>query len=249
MAVMPIISYILIDLLAVVFGGTWCGVSYGARLAIFAITLLCLCISLPIKGYGRVTDKREGSNFTLLPVSTLEKTLSMILISCVAFPFMFILGYGILDLILCTIDPSCGKALCNPGILDIIWEHINSTTDMGIAPEEIRNALSAILNPWLYIDDLIQAILVFLLGAVFFKKSKAAKTILACFVFSIALSMITTPVIYGVLGLNYAKDVTVLFDKLPWVFNHLGLLDTISDTVENVALGALIYFRLKTIKY
>ena len=89
------------------------------------------------------------------------------------------------------------------------------------------------------------SVLCFLLGAVFFKKSKIAKTILALMIFSMLLSMLTAPFANLMPGLiesiqlGDAERVMRGFWTAVWVI----------DGAEIVAFLAIYYFRLRTIKH
>lgn len=232
--------------------GSWASSAQGVRAFIFLLAMLTLILTLPVKLYGHVTDKRSGSSFVMLPVSSLEKTFSMLLVSCIVVPAIFFAAYMGLDAIYCAFDAESGKSLLS--IMFTIGAGLNELVDL----EEITQLglnLNGIANPLVYIDDMIQLILVFLLGAICFKKSKNAKTICCLILVSIAISMISTPII-----LNYSKhlisgftdDVALLGmlnDKFGWLLNHIALVDTINDTVMNLALAAAIFFRVKTIKH
>jgi hypothetical protein len=57
----------------------------------------------------------------------------------------------------------------------------------------VQNILEQISSPWLYVDEIFGITLPFLLGAIFFKSGKTAKTILSLIAFSTAISIIMTP--------------------------------------------------------
>ena len=117
----------------------------------------------------------------------------------------------------------------------------------------IQQIIGQINSPLLYADELIGMTLPFLLGAVFFKNSKTVKTILVLFAFSTAISIIATPIMESWASnvfdsLNDDPTVlTRLFDN--GFFKNLVLIDTISDTVINLALMAGVWFRIKTLKH
>ncbi|MBP5538496.1 MAG: hypothetical protein J6X69_01470 [Bacteroidales bacterium] len=119
-----------------------------ARSFIFGVMMATLCIVTPSRCYGSVTELRAGRFFLLLPASVWEKSLSMILICSLILPVSACLVYFGLDSLLCRIDPSCGTPL------------------LKLMGDEIWGIMSVI--PYS---------LAFLLGAIFFKKSKIAKTI------------------------------------------------------------------------
>ena len=258
MATVSLTSYLLVGFFAAIVGTGWYSLEVAPRTVIMGITLIVLTITAPAKIFGFITDKKEGSSFLMIPASSLEKTLSMIIVSCVIVPFAFFAVYLSLDQILCLIDGRCGDSLIlaiNNGqtFLTEYFHNINVETDYYI-PD-----YSAFSSPWLYADDLAQGFLIFLLGALLFKSSKPAKTIGCLILLSIALSMIITPIItHGAMekfkeaSANGNLTPEELFDMFPfisWSVKHAVLMDWISDTLVNVGLAIAIYFRVRKIKH
>jgi hypothetical protein len=224
---------------------------------ILGITLVVLTLSAPAKIYGFITDKKEGSSFLMVPASSLEKTLSMIIVCCVVVPFAFFAVYLSLDQILCLIDNRCGDSL----IIAINNGQTVLTELFRKASLESNNLIpdySAFTTPWLYADDLAEGFLIFLLGALLFKSSKPAKTVGCLILISIVLSMITTPIFTHGIMEKFREAQTSnltpeqLFDMFPflsWSVKHAVLLDCISDTIVNLGLSIAIYFRVRKIKH
>ena len=104
-------------------------------------------------------------------------------------------------------------------------------------------------------DDIIGISLWFLAGAIWFKSGKTAKTILAFIALSMVLSMAITPFMSTYMK-EFAMRMTVMDSQeaVERLFNmgimrHAALIDTINDTVANLIMLGLIYFRIKTIKH
>ena len=117
---------------------------------------------------------------------------------------------------------------------------------------------SSLTTPWMYFDDIAQGFLLFLLGALIFKSSKPAKTVGCLILLSIALSMITTPIVmHGAIERfkeAAASNMTPeeIFESFPfisWSMKHAVLVDFISDTIVNIGLAIAIYFRVRKIKH
>ena len=254
-----LIAYIITAGMSLIITGTWASPELEFRIVIFLVAGLVLFTSMPAKCYGGITEKRKGTSWLMVPVSATEKFLSMVIMTVFIVPLVTGGVYLAADAVICTIDPACGKSLIGAGS-----EFIE--TLMGI-PEEVKNELSSLpalkdiitqmTNPLLYIDDIIMVSLSFLLGAVCFKKAKTAKTFLAIIVFSIAMGFIATPIIRSMFPdlINPANinmmmtdaDLNTLFDS--WIFRNAALIDTINDTVTNLALMAGIFFRIRTLKH
>ncbi len=258
MATISLTSYLLVGFFATIVGAGWYSLETEPRTVIMGITLIVLTITAPAKIFGFVTDKKEGSSFLMVPASSLEKTLSMIIVCCVVVPFAFFAVYLSLDQILCLIDSRCGDSIViavNNGqtLLNEAF-HKASLESQNIIPD-----YSSFSSVWMYLDDLAQGFLIFLLGALLFKSSKPAKTIGCLILFSIALSMIVTPIItHGAMekfkeaAANSNMTPEELFNMFPfisWSMKHAVLMDWVSDTIVNIGLAIAIYFRVRKIKH
>jgi hypothetical protein len=110
-------------------------------------------------------------------------------------------------------------------------------------------------SPWLYVDDFIMVCLTFLLGAIFFKSGKSAKTILAVIACGMFISMAVTPfmskmfmsLIEQAQAVESPENLNALFST--GLFRHAALIDTINDTLTNLLLLTGIFFRIKTLKH
>lgn len=258
MATISLTSYLLVGFFAAIVGTGWYSLELAPRTVIMGITLIILTITAPAKIFGFVTDKKEGSSFLMIPASSLEKTLSMIIVCCVIVPFAFFAVYMSLDQILCLIDSRCGDSIAiavNSGqtLLNEAF-HKASLESQNIIPD-----YSSFSSVWMYLDDLAQGFLIFLLGALLFKSSKPAKTIGCLILLSIALSMIVTPIItHGAMekfkeaAANSNMTPEELFNMFPfisWSMKHAVLMDWVSDTIVNIGLAIAIYFRVRKIKH
>ena len=240
-----IIVYLFMGFFSLITSGTWDGSGMAIRFATLAISYVVLMISMPPKCYGHLTDKCAGSAWLMIPASTLEKCLSMVLITTLVIPVIFFGLHCGLDAILCAIDPNCGDSFFTimgtiPSLLDEIPE---------IAVAEF---VTDMMRPYSFIDDHVYGILVFLLGAICFKKNKSAKTILCLIGLSMGVSMIVSPVVLHSMvsmagSLAEISDPSVIFNSP--LFNNLKVFDTVSDLVLMAGLLVAIYFRVRTLKH
>ena len=257
----PVGTYFLTNVFNLVLRSTWDGPDIGLRSFIFIVAAICLVVTMPVKCYGKITEKQYGSFFLTLPASRLEKFVSMFLMTCIIVPVLgFALHLGT-DAIICALDHTCGKNLV-AGAAELIRnigdmkELTMNFVDESITIENaalVQDILGQISNPWMYIDEIFGITLPFLLGAIYFKNGKTVKTILAIFAFSMATSIIMTPFLE-----NWAAEIvknanadtnTILQMFNNGLFKNLVLIDTVSDTVFNLALMAGIWFRIKTLKH
>lgn len=257
MATISLTGYLICGFFSMIVGTGWHSLGIIGRMMLFGISTLVVFLSAPSKIYGFLTDKREGSAYLMIPASSLEKTISMVIVTCIVLPLAFFAIYFSLDQIVCLIDGGCGVSIAmalNSGYTSLADNLSNLPAEMkNIFPESVVNTW-----PWLYLDDMAQTLLIFLYGALIFKSSKPAKTIGCLILLSIVLSMITTPIIaHGAfdkfkIAVESGMTPDQIVDMFPgyaWMLKHAALVDTITDTVVNVGLFVLILFRVKRIKH
>lgn len=257
----PVATYFITTVFNFVINSVWDGPDMGLRVFVFAVAMLCMIITMPVKCYGRITEKQYGSSWLMLPASRLEKFVSMFLLTCIIVPVAGIVLYLSMDALICALDHTCGKNLIAGG-MELIrgMGDLQSLTmnfvDENVTIEDaamVQEILKQVSSPWLYIDEIFAMTLPFLLGAVFFKSGKTVKTFLALFAISTAISIAATPLMTN-WAMNIANDMNddpmaVLELFRNGFFKHLVLIDIISDTVSNLALMAGIWFRIKTLKH
>lgn len=219
-----VIYYIISGLIGTIIGEGWETLISGiTTLLIFIASSLAIVISMPHKCYGHITDRRKGASYILLPASTFEKFLSMIINSIVVIPAVFCTIFLGTDAILAALDK----------------EYVFCLTEL---PSNIDIIMST-LTP---LDDFAAGILTFLLGAVYFRRHKIAKTILVMICAGFLFSIIAIPVTMNMTGLGYDSafigDFTVNIQRLGWI-------DMTIDLTIVTTLAVLVYCRLKTIKF
>lgn len=178
-----------------------------ARSFIFGVMMATLCIVTPSRCYGSVTELRAGRFFLLLPASVWEKTLSMILICAIIVPVSACGVYLGLDGLLCRMDSSCGTPLLN-----LMGDDFGGIT--GAIPYSLA----------------------FLLGAIFFKKSKMAKTIGCILLFYLAAGLLAGSLL-GSIDINPFDTASLTLD-LSWVSGAMTIL-----------LIVLIFLRVRTLQH
>ena len=225
----------------------WDGPDMGLRTFVCGIAMLCITVTMPVKCYGRLTEKQYGSFWLTLPASRLEKFISMILLTCIITPLAGgILFLGV-DSIICALDPTCGKSLMagfcelvrNMGELTGEIDQIRLNLGIGVHVEagaEGPDIMKQLSSPWLYADEIFGITLPFLLGAIYFKSGKTVKTFLCIAAFSMLTSAIMGPFItkYSLELLNNAANEEAIISEMlnSGIFRHLAVIDTITDTVR-----------------
>ena len=251
-----LICYVVTVSFGLIMNQGWEGLGLGTRATLFVIAMITLVITMPVKCYGKITEKQSGSFFLTLPVSRLEKFVSMLLMTIVVAPVIGTALYLGLDALVCLFDKTCGNNLVSEmqdlaTIIMNIPEEAAMEAALGEIPENVAKFIKEITCPWLYVDDMIGTSLIFLLGAVFFKKGKTVKTIMACIALAIAVSITATPIM--------APWTNELFDMMDngnfdeifnlGIFRHAALFDTLNDTLVNIVLLIGIWLRIKTLKH
>lgn len=256
----PLALYVIYAAIYGVFAHKWGGPDVFTRLFVFAMAMLCMTVTMPVKCYGKLTDKQYGSFWISIPASRLEKFLSMVIIVSMVAPLASAILYLLVDYILCLADYTCGKSLIGGGVWllrefeggkDAILASMAS--EMPEIADSFKSILNQISSPWLYIDEYLAMCLPFLLGAIYFKNSKIVKTFLALAAISSVLSIIATPLMAGyyidMLTGAISEEEAMIKMYSSGLFKHIVLLDIISDTLTNTALLAGIWLRIKTIKH
>ena len=254
-----LISYILVGLISTIATYSWQDILNGVgvewvhtdvygRLTTMLIAFTMLIFTAPAKCYGGLTDKNIGSDFLLLPASRLEKFISMILMCCIVIPIVSIMGYLLIDCLICMVWPETGNS-----IISEVTSALNLILAEGDVPVELIDRIK-----WTSaIDDTWMIFLFFLLGALVFKKSKAIKTFLVGYGIIILISIVGIIVIVA-----HSADIDTLFDTfgigkteeelemaLLGYMDKIMLFDTIFDITINALLLTGIWFKLKTLKH
>lgn len=240
-SVLPL-AFCITELFSLVTYGTTINIQehFGFGFGIFCmvIALFVLIISVPNKLYGHLTEKQAGTSWLLIPASNFEKWLSMILILCVVLPLVFSMIFFSIDGILALLfSNTYGSAVLSKarGIMDtmnLVYDEFSiegSKLDFNLAGLSFLN--------W------CESILTFALGAICFKKSKAAKTILCVIAASMVVSSLCVP-FFGDMGirLSILQDADSMIMSMKWGLYAVTILTTI-------ALAVGLWFRIKTLKH
>jgi hypothetical protein len=256
-SMMGLIIYAGTIFMGLIFKGQWGGPELGFRVFTFLVCLAVFTFTMPVKCYGRISEKRFGTQWILIPASSLEKSLSMILLNAIVMPVVMCAVYFGVDAILCGLDSTCGASIAGSlkTLIDIFLEiSLATQSDLSEYPA-LAHFVKQVSCPWLYADDIIQMFLITLLGTILFKKGKSAKTILFYVAITTVLGLSVTPIMSAFFkefaSMNFTADTPEAMNHIfgMGVFRHVALFDTLSDTLINLGLIAGIYFRVKTLKH
>ena len=198
------------------------GIPDGTLNFIFSIGIVIIVMIMPKKCYGHLTDRLAGPAFMLVPASTFEKFLSMVVNCIVVIPGAFALIFYGSEFLISLIDKGHRFSL--------------AALSGSIMFDDIP------INPFSAVDDIGGMIMIFLLGALCFKRHKTTYTLLCMIGLSIAMSMILLPVILNLISHDPYRIAEKFSSEYAW-------MDISYDLILLFACAAGVFFRLKTIKY
>lgn len=238
---LPVILFFFFEVFSLLFSGHADPFPTSMHVMPFAFALIGVAFSFSSKVYGGLTDKKKGSAWLLLPASTFEKWLSIILMTCVVIPLclaVLLLGTdGILSLLF---PGAYGQSISH--LIDFnVKKKILEATD-GIVQFNIGT---------LGYLSWIQAVLVFTLGAIFFKRAKVAKTILTLFLVQMAFSILSLS--FGrLIGFDSFAEYFSRIEDGESAMNFLSNVVVLANVTEWLVAALLaggIFLRLKTLKH
>lgn len=256
-SLMGLIIYAGTVIMGLIFNGKWGGPELDFRVLTFFACLIVLVLTMPVKCYGKITDKKFGSQWLMIPASSFEKSLSMVIMTSIVMPVAVCTIYLGVDAFLCAIDKTCGNSILESvrSVIDTFMSiSVASSSDMAQFPD-LANFVKQVSNPLLYVDDIIGMFLITLAGAILFKSGKTAKTCLAYIAVTFALGILVTPFANAFFkefaDITYNSDTPAAMNQLfsAGIFKHAALIDTINDTIVNLGLITAIFFRVKTLKH
>ena len=219
---MGLIIYIGTVSMGLLFNGTWGGPAEAFRSNVFWMSMFVMAVTMPVKCYGGLTEKKTGSQWLMIPASKLEKFLSMVLITAVFIPMIaFCVSLG-LDALLCAVDHTCGSSL-----------------------------ISAFISADQKINSIISLSLSFLLGAIFFKSSKTVKTFLVLFALGTVTMTVLFMILFNGVNMAELVENEALANEIVGngPFGGNSFIPVLCCTVSYILLLTGIFFRIKTLKH
>ena len=245
MGLLPAIIFTFFEIFSFIFNRHLQPLDIELKKICFTFCILILVMSIPAKMYGRLTERRKGSDWLMIPASTFEKFLSMVVIVCVAIPLSFFVLSGCSDWLLSVVFPRYygdSQTLNSINALSRFGAYGNNSTGL------IEPSLAGVI--WMLLGSLWANILAFTLGAICFKKGKGGKTILCYFALSILLSTILVT-FFGHGGSFDSDDFENLVTNMT-AQKAQNLINFVINSAFFVMLGGLltaIYIRVKTIRH
>lgn len=241
---LSVISYLVWITGSLVFTGTWSAPGVAARIVFFFLGFMALVL-YQSRTYGYLTEKRAGQSWLMLPASTLEKFISMMIITILVIPCAYILSYLALDSLIGLVDKTSGGPLVTgfSNVADGFSKALSAASEEGVHIHVGAFALPLVLQ-------FILNLLYFLLCGICFKKWK----IMGAIGVLLGLQMVSTPLISSAVfkywtpalaDYNYSEDPVQVLE----IVNNMINFSTILNAVVLVGLAAGIYYRLKTLKH
>lgn len=234
-----LILYFLVVLFKLIFTGEWMGPSFNTRVGVFVI----MCMAVPFyytRIYGYLTDKRKGSAYFMLPASTFEKWLSMMLLSLVLLPLLFLASSFLVDWLLCVIDPTMSDS-----ILGSITDKTGMLrAELATLNETYETSWSIGTIGWPFLVSFLGNLLYFLLCGICFRRNK----ILGAIAVSIGITMLLSFVL-SLFGETASFQADSMDDCFASKLKSLILWSGAISALIAAGLSAGIFYRLKTIKH
>lgn len=240
----PIIFYMIYMFFAAMFDGGLMkifigleidGPAGGTRFGVFAVMSTIFVMLFPSRAYGEITNKEKGSEWLMLPASRLEKFTSMMLISLVVIPLVYVVVYFLSDAFVCLLDKSCGDSLMSFRINKEI-----GSSDFVIPANGF----------WILASSIVGNAIVFLLGGLIFKKWKVVGTVLVLFALQMVFSGLLSAFITNADLDWWGKWFT------DWAIRHADNLDLWLNALLNFWLllilaicGTWSWFRIKRLQH
>ncbi|MCD8313074.1 MAG: hypothetical protein LUC24_02840 [Bacteroidales bacterium] len=159
---------------------------------VFFIAVTILVLGMPTSLYGHVTNRHAGADYLMVPASSLEKFLSMIIVCAIIFPAVFL-----------------GIFLGTDALLGVIDSHYNSLWN-GFLLRDLNVPI------WLMILSLFSSVVTYLLGAIWFRRHKIIYTLLILLAIGIVAGIAIAELAINTDIFDGLTDVNINSFKVNW---------------------------------
>lgn len=236
----PILMFAIFEILIKAISGEWINAGIPLQISSMVISFFIVILTFPVKAYGRLTDKKAGSSWLMLPASSFEKWLSMIVITCIVVPVCL---FGLMLLSDWALSISFPNLWASPVLKEMV--------DANAAILESTDDLVSLNFPAILCYEWFTNILCFTLGSLVFKRAKVGKTFLALFVIGTVVGWVCTLVF----GLPYFRDGMYSLNSSSSVDDITSFVRNINSMVNGtsvfyvVLVSAGLFWRIKTMKH
>lgn len=237
-----VIFYLMWVTLALVFGHSWNAPGLIPRAIVFYVAAFALVL-YQTRTYGYLTERRAGSSWLMIPASTTEKFISMMLITVLVLPIAFSVVYLASDALIVLLDPTASDPLIS-SFSTVIDKYNNFMVNAG---KSMGLSASIMILP--VILQLFCDFLFFLLCGICFKRWKLA----GAFAILIGLQFVLTSII-GIVAFNphieaWLTDIFADPDSVQQTFSALIAWCNVVNVLFILGLGTGIFFRIKNLKH
>ena len=202
-----------------------------SRINIISFIKKIVIIIAPVRLYKYCNDSRQGITYAMLPASTLEKFLSMVIYCVIVAPIVYIAGALAIDSILALFNgPYDGFAVAYYFDTFAQFDHSIEKSQLVFNQEETLLLFNSISSTYILIISLLATLMlssIFMFGNMIFKKHKTAKMIGILILLSI---------IFMIISINF-------------IANHETLFDTMAEDGMNEFLKRFLYIVLNAMFY
>lgn len=212
---------------ALIQNGTQAGITATVmtRYICFYVTAIIIACTVPFRCYGRITERKTGSSFLMLPAAPLVKTASMAVISTILIPLAFVTLYLTVDWVLCMLIGTEKTGGCLFSIIDHPLAYL-----FGTGTEVLRSGLFIVL---FYIRIMLVSMF-FLLSSILCKKGKTAA----------GLAFLTAHAMLQLFILDKSDEI---FGD--WNFdNSFALLCLVKNIAVYLLLCIPVYYRIRRLQ-
>ena len=219
-----------------ILGDGWDGPNIATRFVVFTIAFTILEL-YQTRTYGYLTDRKRGSAWLMVPASAFEKWLSMILMTLIVIPVLFLLVFLGADFLTAILDPTVGNSMIASiagGMTDVIDEIVR------VNGEYDTDWSLWMIAPSFFLGFCVN-FLFFLLCGLIFRKNKILGGFLIIFAVTLLVSTVSS-------FLYFNNDVDVTPENIDMVRTYLHGFNWIVALVA-AGLAGGIFWRIKTIKH
>ncbi len=236
------LSGVIVYFIAVILSLTITGAWNGPNIIVRALTFFFAGAALELyytRIYGYLTDRRKGSAWLMVPASSFEKWLSMMIMSLLILPILLAAVFLVLDWLMCALDPTVGDS-----ILHYAFSGIDS---LRTALDQVNEEYNTFWTPGMFVPVFIVSFcfnyLFFLLCGICFKKNKIVNAflviILTSIVWTICMSVFGFPTYYN---FEVFAEAELALEKMMTILN-------IVTGAAAVGIAGGIFYRIKTLKH
>ena len=235
------IFYVIWLLCSLVFTQHWSTPPIAARFIVFVVAFGILEL-YQVRTYGFLTEKKAGSAWLMIPASKAEKYVSMLLITLIVIPLLFVAVYFLIDGFLSLVDPTVGKALL-AGAAGVYQEFLDGIITLRDASPITFSTSGMIAYA---IVGFFCNLLYFLLCGICFKKNKLVTAIAILFGISLLFSLLS-----GLFLPRFIQGVSTGLDEMKlaeWTVRMMNISVVVTCLVT-IGLAWGVWRRIKTIQH